>query len=344
MLLLLTPLVSSFPHYYYTNTPSVVQSPIYRSYSHQPSFYSSSLRNLQVPSSLGYLPTFGSASVNIIKQTRTQAESIKTTLRHLASNPGSAQYLNRVITDNNNVCLKSVEDAVASVEAGTRVIENAGPEINQLIQTVQAFEKLTDTPTVVRESANILRLLEVLIPKLAPASPSACGASNDQVFGSLRSLAALVDELSSSSNLYLIQQTRQQLKSSAGIISRVTTFLTQLHKSFAKFDQLCSSDKEYNIEAFAAIGEMMTSLSGLFGELGGVKDAEQIRKQGDFTKRVVATISKLGDLDLGNFECNTPGSFKVAAQALDDIANLIEEVGIEKLCQQLGLTQADCSF
>ena len=182
-----------------------------------------------------------------------------------------------------------MEDTIASVEAGTRVIENAGPEINQLIQTVQAFEKLTDTPTVVRESANILRLLEVLIPKLAPASPSACGASNDQVFGSLRSLAALVDELSSSSNLYLIQQTRQQLKSSAGIISRVTTFLTQLHKSFAKFDQLCSSDKEYNIEAFAAIGEMMTSLSGLFGELGGVKDAEQIRKQGDFTKRVVVS-------------------------------------------------------
>ena len=49
-------------------------------------------------------------------------------------------------------------------------------------------------------------------------------------------------------------------------------------------------------------------------------------------------------LDIGNFECNTPGSFKVAAQALDDIANLIEEVGIEKLCQQLGLAQADCSF
>jgi len=345
IMLILTPLASSFPHYYYTNTPSVVHSPIYKSYSHNPSAYSSSVRNLQVPSNLGYRPAFGLGPVkNIIKQTRTQAESIKTTLRHLASTPGSAKYLKRVITDNNNVCLNSVEDAIASVEASTRIIENAGPEITQLIQTVQAFEKLTDTPTVVRESANILRLLEVLIPKLAPASPSSCGATNDQVFGSLRSLAALVDELSSSSNLFLIQEKRQQLKRSGGIITRVTNFLTELNKSFLKLDQFCTSDKEYNIESIAAIGEMMTSLSGLFGELGGVKDAEQIKKQGDFTKRVVANISKLGDLDLGTLECKNSGSFKVAAQALDDIANLIEEVGIEKLCQQLGLAQADCSF
>ena len=59
---------------------------------------------------------------------------------------------------------------------------------------------------------------------------------------------------------------------------------------------------------------------------------------------IQANISKLGDLDLGTLECTNSGSFKVAAQALDDIANLIEEVGIEKLCQQLGLAQADCSF
>ena len=294
ILLLLTPLVSAFPQYHYSYNPIVVQSPIYhspiyRSYSNHPSVYSSSLRSLQVPFNNGYLPAFGFGAVDIIQQTRTQAESIKKTIRHLASTPGSSQYLNRVITDNNNVCLNSVEEAIASVEASTRIIEDAGSEINQIIQTVHAFEKLTDTPTAVRESANILRLLEILIPKLAPASPSACGASSDQVFESLRSIASLVDELSSTNNLYLTPQTKHQLKYSGKIISRVTTFLTQLNKSFTKFDQLCSINKEYNTEAIAAIGEMMTSLSGLFGELGGVKDSEQIRKQGDFTKRVLVS-------------------------------------------------------
>ena len=48
-------------------------------------------------------------------------------------------------------------------------------------------------------------------------------------------------------------------------------------------------------------------------------------------------INKLGDLDLGTLECDTPGSFKVAADTLDDLAGIIEDVGIEKLAEQLGL-------
>ena len=75
-----------------------------------PSVYSSNLRNLQVPFNLGYLSAFGLGAVDIIQQTRTKAEYIKTTLRHHASTPGSAQYLNIIIPDNNNVYLNSVED------------------------------------------------------------------------------------------------------------------------------------------------------------------------------------------------------------------------------------------
>ena len=129
------------------------------------------------------------------------------------------------------------------------------------------------------------------MPKLAPASPSICAATNAEAFGSLRSLAALVDELSSTTDLYLTPKTKQDLQKSAKIISGVTTFVTQLNKSFSKFEKFCTSDKEYNIEAITAIGEMMTGLADLFGVLGGLSDAEQIRKQGDFTKKVV--VSKL---------------------------------------------------
>merc|ERR1739838_882336 len=87
----------------------------------------------------------------------------------------------------------------------------------------------------------------------------------------------------------------------------------------------------------------MTDLADLFGVLGGIRDAAEIRKQGHFTKKVVANINKLGDLDLGTLECDTPGSFKVAAITLDDLAGIIEDVGIEKLAEQLGL-DLDFSF
>jgi len=279
---------------------------------------------------------------DFVEQTRTQANSLKTTLRSLATMPGANKIVNRVINDVNNVCLNSLEEAIEAVETGTRIVENAGPEIKQLIQTVEAFEKITDTPTVIRESAKMLRLLEVLMPKLAPANVQVCKANNDEAFGSLRSLAVLVDELSSSNQITGIE-TKEKLKTSAKIISGATTFITQLNKSFTKFDKLCSSDKEYNVEAITSIGDMMSGLADLFGALGGISDAEDIRKQEDFTKRVVANIKKLGNYDLGTLECNKNGSFKVAAQTLDDIATLIEEVGLETLCTQLGV-DLDCSF
>merc|ERR1712086_1032675 len=251
LLLLLTPLASSLPysHYYNSYRPAAyVHSPRYLSY---PLTYNQ-----------GYLPTYSSGfalarSSDFVQQTRTQANSLKNTLMSLASIPGAKRIINRIINDDNNVCLNSVEEAIEAVETSAKIVESAGPEIKNLIKTVEAFEKITDTPTVVREAANILRLLEVLIPKLAPANIQVCGASNTQAFGSLRSLAALVNELSNSNELYMPPQSREELKTSGKIISGVTSFLVKLNKSFTKFDKFCTSDK-YNIEAITAIGEMMT--------------------------------------------------------------------------------------
>ena len=55
---------------------------------------------------------------------------------------------------------------------------------------------------------------------------------------------------------------------------------------------------------------------------------------------IQANIKKLGDLDLITLDCNTPGSSELIADALDDLAGLIEEVGMESLCNQLDL---DCT-
>ena len=56
-----------------------------------------------------------------------------------------------------------------------------------------------------------------------------------------------------------------------------------------------------------------------------------------------ANINKLGDLDLGSLERNKTGSFQVAAETLEDLAKLIEDVGIESLCNQLDV-DVDCTF
>jgi flagellar biosynthesis chaperone FliJ len=246
------------------------------------------------------LPAYQSApavgltrSVDIIQQTRTQAESLKRDLRNLASTPGDAQkILNKVFTENNDVCMNTVEEAIQAIEASTKLVENAGTEIKQLIQAVQVFENITDTPTAVRETAKIIRILDVLIPKITPATPSSvCGPSSGDEFASLRSIGVIVDELSSKTDLYINLQKKQNLKTSAMIVSDVANFLTQLKKSFSKFDQFCTKDKEYNIEVITAIGEMMTDLADLYRLLGGLTAAKQISKQGDFTKKVVVSTA-----------------------------------------------------
>ena len=135
VLLLLVPLASSLPG-----------NPAYNS--HRPGAHQAS-SPVTYKSKITYtglaLAKNLARSSDFVEKTRTQANSLKTTLRSLATMPGADKIVNRVISDVNNVCLNSLDEAIEAVETGTRIVENAGPEIKQLIQTVEAFEKITDT-------------------------------------------------------------------------------------------------------------------------------------------------------------------------------------------------------
>ena len=128
-------------------------------------------------------------------------------------------------------------------------------------------------------------------------------------------------------------------------------------KKHSQFDNLCTKDKHHNIELINALGVLMNDLADLYTSVGGETAANEIRKQGDFTQKVVvslflkfyfsyiflikANINKLGDIELFSLDCNTPGSSKLVADSLDELAGLIEDVGMENLCSQLDL---DCSI
>ena len=90
-----------------------------------------------------------SGSDDIVKQTRAQAESLKDDLRSMARNPRASEILNKVFSDRNNVCIKSMSDAIDAIETSTKLFENAGSEIKQLVDILAAFEKNNDTPAAV---------------------------------------------------------------------------------------------------------------------------------------------------------------------------------------------------
>lgn len=281
-------------------------------------------------------PLVGYSSGNIIKQTRYQADSLKQTLRQLKKDPVAGKYIDQVITG--SACLNRLDDAINAIEQSTKLVESAEQEILSLVEKARQMQTKTDTVALVKDAADILRLLEALIPKIAPAHPQVCGASSEVAFDDLRSIADLMVKVSEDRNINLSYETKNQLTRSGQVIIGVTTFLTQLRASFSQLQQQCSPNKNYNVEAINAIGETMDNLANLFGVLGGFEDGAQIRTQGAFAKRVAAAIGgNLRDLDLGNLNCETPGSFKIAAETLDDLAVIIADVGLEDLQKQIGI-------
>ena len=41
--------------------------------------------------------------------------------------------------------------------------------------------------------------------------------------------------------------------------------------------------------------------------------------------------------------CDNPGSFKRVAESMEDIAGLMDDIGLENLCTQLDLEPEDCT-
>merc|ERR1711915_920209 len=181
-------------------------------------------------------------------------------------------------------------------------------------------------------------LLIQLSPRFPPENPtSTCTGS----FGSLRSLAADLDELFDSRKLAITFPVRAQLKESAKKTSAVVIFLNQLKSTSAKLTQICTANRQYNVEALGAVGDLMDNLGDLFGTLGGAKDGDKFRNGKEYVNKVLAQVNEIDDLGLGEGDCDRQWDFSDTASTLDDLAALIEEVGLEDLQKQLGV---DLSF
>merc|ERR1712123_403626 len=124
--------------------------------------------------------------------------------------------------------------------------------------------------------------------------------------------------VSEDSTLGLSKVTKLELKISKEIVDSLTIFLGELRDTFADLRSHCTSHKGYNIRAIQAIGSMLEALADLFKNLGANEN---------FPESAV-----------GNLNCNSPGDFEATARMLEDLAKLIEEVGIDKLKSQLGVT------
>merc|ERR1712123_88208 len=292
--------------------------------------YSAPLETSTNPASLP-----STTSSNIATVTRQQTEALKLTLNQVSMNPTASRYINQLFTS--GTCIKTLGDAIAAIETGTTLIENAEPELTKLSSSLNSITETSDVAAASRVSADILLQMEALIPKLTPRY-STCGSTSEVTFEALNTVGQVLADISADSSIFLSQVTRQKLARSKTIVDSVTLFMKQLKSTFSDLNLFCTSDTDYNLRALSSMANMLDQLAELFTSLGAGEKANSIRENSIFTQKIAAAIDNSDLNQFVNLDCNKPGDFTSIAQSLEDIADLIDEVGIETLKKQIGIT------
>ena len=240
-----------------------------------------------------FLSNSNGGSGDIIEQTRDLANTVKSTLRELAKDPKSAVYVNKIINDDNNVCIQDLDEAIAEIEYGTQLVESAGDDIKKLVYKRENLQKMSkpEPANVVREVGNVFRILEPLVDNLSPDSRFICQgkATPQQAFDSLKNVAFMFNDLSADTQFDFTSNTRRQLKKSADGVGAVTKFLEKLSRNFSNLKQICTSDKQYNLNSLSAVGETMDDLTEVFTTLGDSRNAQRIGKGKAFANKIVVS-------------------------------------------------------
>jgi len=267
-------------------------------------------------------------------QARTEANRLISTLRGIAQDPTSpASQTIQNVFNRDNICLNNIEEAVQAIQEGSSLVEASEGDLRTLSSRLESLTRLTDEAEVVREVASIFRALEPLITKISPAKNSIkiCSGSPEAY---ISSLSALLEELSENSEIQ--SQARGSLAQSAPVLNSVTTFISRLRSQNTDFQNVCSTDEESRNRGISAMGEILGSLADMAARLGNTRVAEEISKRKGIPDQIFRQLTEKDiGLELG-LDCSATDLSGTAA-TLEDIANVIRDIGFDTLKSELGV-------
>jgi len=270
---------------------------------------------------------------NIIERTKAQAQATKSFLRDLDNNPKATKYLNRVF--DSSTCLNNMDDAIETIDTAAKLVSYNRHKILKLVTVSESIENEKDTIKLLRSSGDIFRILNDLLPEFKEEPIRQCRASPDDILDESIDLARILEDIANERDLDLDAYTIEDLRDASKILKVTTSFLRKLNSQLSSFKKLCSKNKDYNVNVLNAIGDIMEDMAELFADLGSKDQAQIFRLRGDYVKKSVDAFSDL--YIVTDLECGTPGSLNLLADNLDDLAQIIEEVGIDKLSEELNL-------
>jgi len=284
---------------------------------------------------LGLFPSL-SSDANLGFQTRTMSQTLITALRAMSYNPSAAETFERIFADE-SICLTSIEELIQATEEGTKLVELAEGDLLTLKSRVESMIALGedgDEGAVVREVAGLLRALDPLVKKIAPTSLTVCNGSPDSVVSSLLSLTSVIKQLSTEPQVDA--EIRSTFSQFSDVVSKVTSLVGQLRDQTKEFQNFCAGDKESSAKAIKALGDIIRNLADMTSSFGTEQSAEQIKKGNELTDNIAAQLQQMKDIDVGDLDCSAT-DLNGAAASMEDLADIIQEVGIETLKLQLGV-------
>jgi len=116
----------------------------------------------------------------------------------------------------------------------------------------------------------------------------------------------------------------------------VGEFLVRMNKSLDFFRTLCEKDNTKEIAVYNSIGDIMEDLAALFRVLGDEETAKDIIVQMDFIKDIIDSFRDVEELS-STLECGVNGGYENLALTLDDLAEIVQSVGIHALAKEIGV-------
>merc|ERR1712168_1100672 len=249
---------------------------------------------------------------NLVQQSKAMVEAAKVLFKYLEGNKQA--QLTFDITFETSPCLGRVEDVLALMDEIIKLVEDNEPEIAYLEKLVKNLKFEKDINKQITGSSKMVRALGHLMPSLTSRSARLCIPSPEDSVRSFKSLAQALINIKNHKDVHVDDIARKHLEFSA-----------QVMKDTAVSDTMI---------------DFMECLAEFFRVRGFTDRIVAIKDQILFVKRITRPfedLNQLGVLDT-TLTCDFErGSYEELALTLDDIGELIKNVGLQTLSQDLGI-------
>eukprot|EP00091_Calanus_sinicus_P018848 TRINITY_DN4453_c0_g1_i1.p1 TRINITY_DN4453_c0_g1~~TRINITY_DN4453_c0_g1_i1.p1 ORF type:complete len:235 (-),score=39.37 TRINITY_DN4453_c0_g1_i1:192-896(-) len=221
-----------------------------------------------------------------------------------------------------------------------KLLEENSPEIIYLEAIVENLETEKNVTKQILASATMLDVLEELIPRLSENNPELCISSPKDSIRDFRRLGHAMIDIKNHRNIQTDEISRKLLSFSSKVMSETAKFLVVLNKSLERFRTNCQNNQMRDFAVYTTIVDIMDSLAALFDVLELEDKSKAIKKQAKFVQAIARSFAQNdGLLDLETtLTCDfETGSYGDLVQTLEDLAEIVQSVGIEKLAEQLGI-------